>query len=76
MRAYSIGALIGMCVLTQSGRLLVCACLLNKGAYSQKPYSRGRLLERKRLLEGGSAYWKEEALIGRRELNQIITAWT
>ena len=52
--AYSIGALIGMCVLTQSGRLLVCACLLNKGAYSQKPNSRRRFLEMKRLLEGGS----------------------
>ena len=52
--AYSIGALIGICVLTQSGRLLVCACLLNKGAYSQKSNSRGRLLERKRLLEGVS----------------------
>ena len=27
------GALIGTCVLTQEGRLLVCVSLLNRGAY-------------------------------------------
>ena len=63
MRAYSIGALIGMCVLTQSGRLLICACLLNEGRLFAKTKFKGALI-------------REEALIGRRELNQIITAWT
>ena len=54
VRAYSIGALIGMCVLTQSGRLLVCACLLNRGAYwFVRAYSI-RALIRKNHIQGGA----------------------
>ena len=76
-RAFSIRVLLGKGTLI----ILVCAYLLNRGAYLKRgaywyvrAFSIGALIHKNQIKRG--RLLQRGACIGRRALDQIITAWT